>query len=48
MTVLALLKPDGSLTQDPKEKVALFVDVFDRKQSNDKITMPQTCSPEAN
>ena len=47
MTIPALLKPDGSLTHDPKEKATLFADVFDRKQINDKLTMPQTCFPEA-
>ena len=47
MTIPALLKPDGSLTHDPKEKATLFADVFDRKQSNDKLTMPQTSFPEA-
>ena len=43
MTIPALLEPDGSLTHDPKEKATLFADVFDRKQSNDKLIMPQTC-----
>ena len=47
MTIPALLKPDGSLTHDPKEKATLFADVFDRKQSDDRLTMPQTCFPEA-
>ena len=46
-TVPALLKPDGSLTHDPKEKATLFADVFDGKQSNEKLTVPQTCFPEA-
>ena len=44
MTIPALLKPDGFLTHDPKEKVTLFADVFDRKQSNVELTMPQTFS----
>ena len=30
-----------------KEKAALFADVFDRKQSNDSLTMPQSCFHEA-
>ena len=42
-----LLRPDGSLTHYPKEKAALFTDVFDSKQSNDSLTMPQSCFPEA-
>ena len=46
-TVPALLKPDGSLTHDPVEKATLFADVFDRKQSNEKLTLPQTCFPES-
>ena len=29
------------------EKAALFADVFDGKQSNDFLTMPQSCFPEA-
>ena len=29
------------------EKAALFADVFDNKQSNDGLTMPQSCFPEA-
>ena len=41
MTVSALLKPDGFLTPDRKEKVTLFTVVFERKQSNDKPTMPR-------
>ena len=40
-------RPDGSLTHCPKEKAALFADVFDSKQSNDSLTMPQSCFPEA-
>ena len=47
MPIPALLKPDGSLTHDLKEKASLFTDVFDRKQSSDKTTMPQTCFLEA-
>ena len=35
MTIPALLKPDGSLTHDPKEKATLFKNVIDRKQSKD-------------
>ena len=37
----------GSLTHYPKEKAALFADVFDGKQSNDSLIMPQSCFPEA-
>ena len=40
MTVPALLKPDESLTHDPVEKATLFTDMFARKQSNEKLTMP--------
>ena len=46
MTIPPLLKPDGSLTHDPKEKATLFADLFDRKQCSEKLTMPQTCFPE--
>ena len=42
-----LLRPDGSLTHYPMEKAALFADVFDNKQSNNSLTMPQSCFPEA-
>ena len=44
---LQILRPDGSLTHCPREKAALFADVFDSKQSNDSLTMPQSCFPEA-
>ena len=47
LAVPPLLRPDGSLTHCPKEKAALFADVFDSKQSNDSLTMPQSCFPEA-
>ena len=47
VTLPPLIKPDGSLTHDPKEKATLFADVFDMKQSDDKLTIPQTCFPEA-
>ena len=39
-----LTRPDGSLTHCPKEKAALFADVFD---SNDNLPIPQPCFPEA-
>ena len=42
-----LLRPDGSLAHCPKEKAALFADVFDSKQINDSLIMPQSCFPEA-
>ena len=42
-----ILRPDGSLAHCPKEKTALFAGVFDSKQSNDSLTMPQSCFPEA-
>ena len=42
-----LLRPNGSLTHCSKEKAALFADVFDGKQSNDSLAMPQSCFPEA-
>ena len=47
VAVPPILTPDGSLTHCPQEKTALFTDVFDGKQSNDILTMPQTCFPEA-
>ena len=47
VAVPPLLRPDGSLTHCPKEKAALFADVFDSKQGNDSLTMPQACFPEA-
>ena len=47
VAVPPLLRPNGSLTRCPKEKAALFADVFDSKQSNDSPTMPQSCFPEA-
>ena len=47
VAVPPLLRPEGSLTHCPKEKAALFADVFDGKQSNDSLTMPQSCFPEA-
>ena len=31
----------------PKEKAALFADVFDSKQSNDNLTLLRSCFPEA-
>ena len=46
MTIPELLKLDGSLTQESKEMATLFADVLDRKQSNDRLTIPQTCFPE--
>ena len=42
-----LLKPDGFFTHDPVEKTTIFADMLDRKQSNEKLTMPQTCFPES-
>ena len=42
-----LLKPDGSLTHCPKEKGTLFANVFDGKQSDEVLTLPQSCHPEA-
>ena len=41
-----LLKSVRSLTHDPKEKAAIFPDVFDRKQNNGKFTMPPICFSE--
>ena len=37
VAVPPLLRPNGSLTHCPKEKAALFADVFDGKQSNDSL-----------
>ena len=47
VAVPPLLRPNGYLIHCPKEKAALFADVFDSKQSNDSLTMPQSCFPEA-
>ena len=47
MTVPPLIKSDGSITHNPEEKATLFADIFDSKQSNDKLTMPHSCFPEA-
>ena len=41
------LWPDGSLTYCPNKKVALFADVFDSKQSNDNLNIPQSSFLEA-
>ena len=43
----ALLIPDGSVTFCPKEKAVLLANVFDSKQSNEELTMPDSCFPEA-
>ena len=45
-SVPPLLRPDGSLTHCPKEMATLLADVFDSKQSNEKLTMPHSCFPE--
>ena len=42
-----LLKPDGSLTHCPREKSRLFANVFEDKQCDEELTLPQTCHPEA-
>ena len=47
VAVAPFLRPNGSLTHCPKEKVVLFADVFDGKQSNNSLSMPQSCFPEA-
>ena len=47
MAVAPLLRPDGSLTHCPKEKAVLFDNVFYGKQSNDSLSMAQSCFPEA-
>ena len=47
MSVPPLIKPDGCITHDPKEKASLFADVFGSKQSNEKLQMPQSCVPDA-
>ncbi|MEL7520149.1 MAG: reverse transcriptase family protein, partial [Cyanobacteria bacterium J06553_1] len=41
-----LLKPDGTLTTLPKEKAELLHQVFDSKQSDREIPLPDTCHPE--
>ena len=47
VAVTPLLRPDGSLTHCPKENAVIFADVFDSKQSNNSLTMPISCFPEA-
>ena len=47
VAVPPLLRPNGSLTHCPKEKAALLADVLDGKQSNDSLSMPQSCFHEA-
>ena len=47
VVVPPILRPDRSLAHCSKEKAALFADVFDSKQSNDSLNMPQSCFPEA-
>ena len=42
-----IFKPDGSLTHCPKEKATLLANVFDGKQSDEVLTLPQSCHPEA-
>ena len=42
-----LLKPDGSLTHCPKEKAIMLANDFDGKQSDEVLTLPQSCHPEA-
>ena len=42
-----LLRPNGSLAHCPREMATLLADVFDSKQSNEKLTMPHSCFPEA-
>ena len=46
-SVTPLIKPDGSITHEPKEKASLFADVFGSKQSDEKLQMPQSCVPDA-
>ena len=41
-----LVKPDGCVTHCPIEKATLFADVFDSKQSNEKLNNPLSCFPE--
>ena len=41
-----LLKPDGSITHSPEAKATLLADVFDGKQSNENLTLPDSCFPE--
>ena len=41
-----LLKPDGTFAYCPREKAALFADVFDEKQCGDDLSMHLTYFPE--
>ena len=46
-SIPALLRQDGSVTHCPKEKAVLLADSFDSKQSNEELTFPDSCFPEA-
>ena len=46
-SVPPLVKPDGCITHCPIEKATLFADVFDSKQSNEKLSIPLSCFPES-
>ena len=46
-SVPPLLKPDGAVTHCPEAKATLLADMFDCKQSNEKLSMPDSCFPEA-
>ena len=41
-----LLRPDGKLTSDPREKAELLHQAFEAKQSNQDVPLPDTCHPE--
>ena len=41
-----IVKPDGCITHSSLEKATLFADVFDSKQSNEKLDIPLSCFPE--
>ena len=47
VTIPPLLKHDGSLTHNPKEKAELLANIFDSKQNRESVNLPSSCFPEA-
>ena len=41
-----LLKPDGALATNPREKAELLHRAFDAKQTSEDVFLPDTCHPE--
>ena len=46
VTIPPLLKQDGSLCHNPKEKAELLANVFDSKQNRESVNLPPSCFPE--